>query len=755
MITTLKTYLEQKFATFNYLQAAKFGVVHGGENKYIGVNEGNEEVLLNLDTYQSLAVILNDGQVTTDQKESAIVANEYEVTKVYPFKVLVYYQGDLNTNSDAQAQLIADSIQKSITGRQVELLASTNLVNAYIEIKRTNYNRHLIYDEYFTGGGLQEKDILIEIEFEFEINGNQDCFVDSPCDDDDFVFSFDAPLTFCEKVNECLGISDGGSATLVLNQQGDFIEQSGGGGVVLEVTKAEFLALVADSDLSLGTYKITDVENGLFIETLSANTYNEQGVLSLFIPDYSIAPQLVMGQSVSIGDKYSWGGQIWENTTGNNPPEVSQLELESADWDLIPKSLVNDYVAIQLNVTWNGDIFTFANQANTQNQYAISETYSTQLGGVSAIYGNQWTDNISQNTNLTLNNKIDGTVQNNTVQVSGNIISVDGGVANNFGDPLSSINNNEVGALSGISNNELSNGSVYELNILTNGGSIIKNFSVNAEIAENEINGSGSNIGYNFQHDASDIKRNIITGSDSFIQAVQQNNNSELNDNILTGDNVFITGFSQLCFDKFNGNSFIGNDINVIGVTMNGYGEVSGFDIQASNFHFWNIELTNAILKNFTYTSVNIIKKIYLSGCTVENGADIWLEDFTCDHDLDLTGFSVDIVSETIQSGKGWFTFTHNFGTSPLTAGSSELHNLIPTGARITNLTASGTLTGTSIEIGLETDDEGLISEAVGLLPLVWIGQSVAATANRSLKIKAVGGDITAGELKVKVEFVL
>lgn len=135
--------------------------------------------------------------------------------------------------------------------------------------------------------------------------------------------------------------------------------------------------------------------------------------------------------------------------------------------------------------------------------------------------------------------------------------------------------------------------------------------------------------------------------------------------------------------------------------------------------------------------------------CSIANNEQDVYENIAAISDIDGA------VNEVYNINGGTFFFSHNFGTSPLVSGNSILYNYIPEDTSITNIKAYGTLTGTTIEIGLETDAEGLINEAVGLLPLEWSGVSASSTANRSLKIRATGGDITAGTLTVKVEFTI
>ena len=231
MIGILINYLTQKFQTFNYLQSV-YGLAgfEDGDNKFLWVYQNTEKVLLNLDMHQSCSLFLTNGKVDTTQEESQLVANEYNVVKKYPFKALVYIQGNEDVNCITESQKIADSIQKSITGRQKQILASTQLTDAYIEVTGTNFVKEEIYKQYYSNGGLQEKDILVEIEFDFVISGNQDCFVDSPCSDDEYIFSFDAPQTFCERVDACLDIptANGNYVLKILNGVKSWIAATAG-----------------------------------------------------------------------------------------------------------------------------------------------------------------------------------------------------------------------------------------------------------------------------------------------------------------------------------------------------------------------------------------------------------------------------------------------------------------------------------------------------------------------------------------------
>lgn len=590
MLSTLILYLTQKFETFNYLQKVYgLGVAREiNESKLISVYDGNTEQHLNLDTHESLSVFLTNGNKTVEQIESEVVANEYHVKHTYPFKCLIYAKSNENVNCSSQSRLIADSIEKSITGRQKALLTSTQLVNAYIEVKNTTLEKHTLYANYFTGGGLGDNDILIEIEFDFIVEGNQNCFVDSPCAEDDFVFDFEPPQTFCERVDECLGIptADGQYVLDITDGVKSWTEYLPSGAVVISKTEAQFNALVAAGTLQYpAVYKITDIQQGLYVNTLSGSTYSESCNLILNCPKTYETTTLDgnvwkgiwrASKTANINDLFIWGGVVWRNKTGNIGTATDVVTLDSTNWEYIDRNNFNNNEYIPLSLICYYDF----------EQSWINYLQDEHLN----IIGVDW--------HL---NQIYGLNYNPSLQTDWNCMTKTGVI---------------------FTLNKL----FYAINNL---GSVIHNIA----------NGSIFNNDYDVQ------------------------------------DNKYC--------------SVISNN-------------------------------TAAVYENIAAIS-------------------------------DIDG----AVNEVYNVNGGTFFFSHNFGTSPLTSGNSLLFNYIPEDASITNIKAYGTLTGTTIEIGLETDDEGLINEAVGLLPLEWSGVSAAATANRSLKIKATGGNITAGTLTVKVEFTI
>jgi hypothetical protein len=84
------------------------------------------------------------------------------------------------------------------------------------------------------------------------------------------------------------------------------------------------------------------------------------------------------------------------------------------------------------------------------------------------------------------------------------------------------------------------------------------------------------------------------------------------------------------------------------------------------------------------------------------------------------------------------------------------LYNFIPQDAILTSLSISAaSLNGSSIDIGVETDNESAVSLPTALLNGTNTNADVyvVATANRSLSITANGGNITAGTITIKAQF--
>lgn len=527
---------------------------------------------------------------------------------------------------------------------------------------------------------------------------------------------------------------------------------------VIEITKEAFLTLVNSNSLQYpATYKITDIDNGLWIDTLNGNTFNLDATISLFVPDYTPSGTN-LGQmdantipSVASGEKVIWGDHYWSNTTGIpvTPTIVDFQEIIGLTQEV--KISGSSYEIINYNCLIDKDLNILSVTSNTKSVWFINTV--TAEAGFSGLYIYFPLNNsniLGDNLLVSANNKgqigflcpyIDAPlIVNNTAKVNTLIIE---GENNEFSGNTST----DLGSYSAI---KLVNTCRFKDNTISgatyNSAQIgyIELFD-NCEIIGNTIINNGIiwdlRTGENCRMNSNEINGgtddNVLTG----FADIDQMQQDEVNGNIINGEGVFIEMINQLGWCKFNDNTFNGKMTE----------RWSGFQMLRS-------EITDN-----TINSNNLIwKDIWLTDAKLRNATDIQIQNCTFESvDLDLTGFTQDIVGETIQSGKGWFAITHNFATTPVHLGSSVLYNIIPNGARVTNIKTFGTATGgagAELAFGINTDAPTLLPAAV--LATVNAGQtynsvSKPATANRSLNITAGVNNVTGGEVTVLVEFVL
>lgn len=483
---------------------------------------------------------------------------------------------------------------------------------------------------------------------------------------------------------------------------------------IIQVTQAEFLTLVNNSSLVYpAIYEITNIQNGLFLQTYSNNQFDPEGLMLFLAPDYSLHEQYHANDgAIANGDIVTWGGYYWQNTSGGAvtpdlPDEVS-IDSNSALFTKISKSVANGYEEVVCTAVVNPDnlnvvLFT-DNYNNTLNNYVVGffgiSYENTMVNKPSIQFNEGW---------CITNCKVTGTgyiLGNKSVSTPGirrcELAS---------GKSIKSITNMEgVGTMdvSYIENCDGLTGNHCHLsyckNIDITGGSTVD---------ENELN----NLSY--------IENITINGDSNFIASGYLDSSSFDKNITITGDG-----------NEFNTREYLGDS------------GIDGFTITANNFAFKNVRLENAsVLSNFT-TSTN----------------DRQIIDFhVSSKSIDLSGFDRDIVGERIVGGKGWFAIEHNFSTSPLNSGSSVFYNLIPTGARITSINAIGNSlsggVGALLNFGLETDSPTYITPtAIATLNSSGAsatGFSAAATANRSLEIKATVANVNSGTVKVLVEFIV
>jgi len=696
-------------------------------------------------------------------------------------------------------------------------------------------------------------------------------------------------LSICERVNECLDIptADGQYVLDITGGVKSWSEYSPTGAVVITKTLAQFLALADASNLQFpATYKITDIQNGLYIDTLSASTFSPTATLSFLAPDYTLHTQYHHTDGAIANNAIvTWGGFYWQNTSGGSatPNLTSEAILDNTGgFTKITKSVANGYVPILLNAMVTESLFVFYAKDENGNEVTVNEILNSLIG-FNPIDVFQWNDpRIFNNSVLVCNNKLlyqQSVIYSNigdfNYEPTNKIASVSENLLNNstlssiyanqsfVGSKIyrnvlsgiaSSIKNNiqtneciiSSNTLSGINSNIRSNIQTNECIISSNtlsgistsiegyyqtslcritgntlsGGLGINGVSVtiaygtqddDSEMLNNVLSGDGAVFFDNHQHEACKINGNTLSGIGAAIKSIHQDSKCLVSGNVLSGTAATIEGYYQTSLCRITNNVLSGNPSTNGSVTI-AYGqqddncEIDGNILSGDGAQFFdnhqheeckindntlsgdNTRISHVVqyktdecndntisadnelidivfqdgntnkLNNCTITAGKSIRNIRMSNSEITNAGVKLSEVNVQGIDLDLTGFTTDIISETYQSGDGWFTITHDFMASPLNSGSSVLYNLIPIGAILNNLSISATsLNGSSIDIGVDTDNESAVSLPTALLNGINTNADVyvVATANRSLSITANGGNITAGSITIKAAFTL
>lgn len=533
-------------------------------------------------------------------------------------------------------------------------------------------------------------------------------------------------------------------------------------GSVIEITKAAFLTLVSNSSLQYpATYKITDIDNGLWIETLSNNTFELSATISLFVPEYAASGNN-LGQmsavtipTVDTNEYVIWADHYWVNNTDTPvTPTIQDFYVLDGGLTKITKESGSIYITETYECLIDRELNVLEIISNTGSKWNITSLIANNGGNGAYIY-NPISDGLVNASNLisVLNQKqtliasinfIGGeTITNNdakmtAIKIEANSCSITGNLSSESGI---------------IENIILVNFARFNNNILSGTTSDVSQIGYielwdNCEMIGNEVTGNAAiwdlRTGEN-----SKVNGNILTSPDdplstnvhALISDLDQMNSDEINDNVLSGYDTKILMVRQYGFSKLNNNTLSGDNTEIKYIKQT-KSELTGLVLSNDDITVERVDMVNSILKNAT--------NINIRDLNLKNAGTI-----------DLTGFTTDIISETIESGKGWFSITHDFATTPVNAGSSVLYNIIPNGARVTNIKTFGTTTGgagAELAFGIETDAPSLIASAV--LATVNAGQtynsvSTPATANRSLAITAAVGNVTGGEVTVLVEFVL
>lgn len=485
-----------------------------------------------------------------------------------------------------------------------------------------------------------------------------------------------------------------------------FGNQGGGGGgfapEVIEVSKADFLSLVGAGGLTFpATYCITDIENGLYINSLSVNEFSTITSLQAYVPSY-INSGIYKGQyhaeigAINDGEIYTWGEWNWENTSGGaiTPDTPDENTIDSGvGFTQLSKSTGNHYT---LN-TYNATIDEFLNLRVVQNYN--NNNVDVYVASISSGYSD----------GLIIAGISHPQTYANTKVITVNCVFADDTEythGNTCFSGLAYIKNVYFTSQAGIRNCFFNNNSYVNNAIQRSSGSLIIyncDLGRNGCYIENVITESTGGI------DISSVKLDF----QSYISGLTNSGSAGLGIN-----DGSIQHSSSITNFNYSGSS--------------GYGW-SGFDIH------------EVVFSNYTATTSNDLSNqiLHIEKTNIDSLTDVNLDT------LNIIG------------GKGWFTVTHDFATSPLTSGDSLLFNFIPNGARLTNCsiipdTLSGGA-GATLQVGLEVDDVsyGLAATALGSITNTVVNTvSNQATANRSLQLTAGVNDITGGTITVKVEFV-
>lgn len=535
----------------------------------------------------------------------------------------------------------------------------------------------------------------------------------------------------------CIGISATGNPSLFLNQQGNWVN-AGGSSSIIEVTKSEFLALVSGEDLQFpATYKLTDVENGLFISTISDTSFNAEATLLIYLPSYTVSGSY-KGQyhteigSVANGEIYTWGEWNYKNESGGalTPDTPSPNTFDSGNrFTKLTKNSSNFYelssLLVQISII-SGTLYL--------NQYNNTKTSST----VNNLVGNLFGIGNSPVAQLNLNTFLPGSGFNNGVMLLNNRVDFSNnnrGILNNSSNYFSVPGSGNV-----IQNCYIKGTSIGETGIQSNnlfGSGVISNIYGNVRIAETNIVGGTSSV-TNF-----DIPSGLINMVHCHVQ-----DNSHISDFTTSG-----TGEVEVWDCEMHEN------VNIRRWTFShNTGLVSFIDSYLN---------ANVELLDFTYTAPAVINFTDGQNFTIQNATNITFNNVSFLFPLrrppvvfDLTGWSRNITNESIVGSKGFFTFTHDFSANPLASGSSVYYNFIPENSVGTKLTTvvdglSGGV-GATLALGIETDDTtyGFGATVLGSLNNSVVNTvSNITTANRSLQLTAGVNNVTSGTITVTFEF--
>lgn len=340
--------------------------------------------------------------------------------------------------------------------------------------------------------------------------------------------------TFCERVDECLDIptADGQYVLDITGGVKSWSEYSPTGAVVITKTLAQFLTLAAASNLQFpATYKITDVQNGMFVETLSASTYDRNTLLSLNCPktydtttvdDNAWKGIWRSSKTANVNDLFIWGGVVWKNKTGSIGSATNEATLDSTNWDYINRNNFsnNEYMPLLLKCQYDFEEAWVNMLADEHGNIIGVDWHLNQIYGLTynpaertdwncmtkpnVIFFNNQLYAVYNNLQNVIYNRTNGFIYNNDGNVGDNkFVTV---IANNEQDVYENIaaDYDIVGAVNEVNN---VNGSSFffthnfTTSPLNSGSSVLYNFIptdailTSLSISASSLNGSSIDIG--------------------------------------------------------------------------------------------------------------------------------------------------------------------------------------------------------------------------------------------------------------------
>ena len=330
------------------------------------------------------------------------------------------------------------------------------------------------------------------------------------------------------------------------------MDLAGGGDLLIEKTYDELSAIISASGLVPGTmYKITDRgDRGLLFKAISTNQLSKSGTRIMLCPAwYGIGEHegnywqgIWHNQLTPVeGDLVIWGGLVWKNLTGAVGTWEEYTELDTTNWELVPKAsfTAGEYVEMVFDVDYDFEHDWIDQQRDNRGNiigidYASNQNKTTYLFNPvdltdwnfsaradSIIFSKNVCDGIFNNSKAwwIMNNNVSGLIANNTSSdiyfntSGGNILnnSNDGEITSN--KTSGSIDNNSNGGViasnktSGSIDNNSNGGVITNNNCIQiinnrNGGSIYNNVisnSIRGNYNDGSIYGNFKNgsISYN------------------------------------------------------------------------------------------------------------------------------------------------------------------------------------------------------------------------------------------------------------------